>query len=118
MGRLKPDLLISDAQGRECAVIDAKYKRLRNSRERPNGVDRGDLYQLVAYLAGHDVPFGALAYPAAEDDEARAADFGPWRAGSGQQVGFLRFPAEEARCIAELRTVMDMAQPTRVGVSY
>jgi hypothetical protein len=75
MGRLKPDLLITDGQGRERAVIDAKYKRLRNSAERPNGVDRGDLYQLTAYLAGHDVSYGALAYPLA-DDSARAADLG------------------------------------------
>lgn len=106
MGRLKPDLLINDVRGRECAVIDAKYKRLRNSRERPNGVDRGDLYQLVAYLAGHHVSYGALAYPPANDDEARAAELGPWRAGSGQKVGFLRFPAEETGCIKEFRAVM------------
>lgn len=98
-------------------MIDAKYKRLRNSRERPNGVDRGDLYQLVAYLAGHDVPFGALAYPAAEDDEARAADLGPWRAGSGQRVGFLRFPAEEAGCIAEFRRVMAAVELTHTGLA-
>lgn len=115
MGRLKPDLLISDAQGRVCAVIDAKYKRLRNSRERPNGVDRGDLYQLVAYLAGHDVPFGALAYPAAGDDEARAADLGPWRAGSGQRVGFLRFPVEEAGCIDEFHRAIAAVEPTHAG---
>jgi 5-methylcytosine-specific restriction enzyme subunit McrC len=98
MGRLKPDLLISDAQGRECAVIDAKYKRLRNSRERPNGVDRGDLYQLVAYLAGHDVGRGALVYPPANADEAQAAELNPWRLGSAQAVEFLRFPASEAGC--------------------
>jgi 5-methylcytosine-specific restriction enzyme subunit McrC len=104
MGRLKPDILINDARGRECAVIDAKYKRLRNSAERPNGVDRGDLYQLIAYLAGHDVRYGALAYPPG-DDQARAADLGPWETASGQRVGFLRFPAEEAGCIAEFRAV-------------
>lgn len=102
MGRLKPDLLITDPRGREWAVIDAKYKRLRNSRERPNGVDRADLYQLTAYLAGHDVPYGALAYPPA-DDKARAVDLGPWRTASGQRVEFLRLPAGEANCVAEFR---------------
>ena len=111
MGRLKPDLLISDALGRECAVIDAKYKRLRNSAERPNGVDRGDLYQLVAYLAGHDVSYGALAYPPAEEDEARAADLGPWQAGSGQRVGFLRLSADETGCIEQLRAVVAAVEP-------
>lgn len=104
MGRLKPDLLILDAQGRERAVVEAKYKRLRDSAERPNGVDRGDLYQLTAYLAGHDAPYGALAYPPA-DDEARAAYFGPWRTASGQRVEFLRLPADEAGCIAEFRAI-------------
>jgi 5-methylcytosine-specific restriction enzyme subunit McrC len=104
MGRLKPDLVITDGKGREHAVIDAKYKRLRNSAERPNGVDRGDLYQLTAYLAGHDVSYGALAYPSG-DDQARAADLGPWQTSSGQRVEFLRLPAEEAQCIAEFRAI-------------
>lgn len=105
LGRLKPDLLIHDAEGRERAVIDAKYKRLRSSRERPSGVDRGDLYQLVAYLAGHDVPYGALAYPPAHGDEARAADLGPWQLASGQEAGFLRLPADEGACVAEIRAL-------------
>jgi 5-methylcytosine-specific restriction enzyme subunit McrC len=104
MGRLKPDLLIIDGQGRVRAVIDAKYKRLRTSAERPNGVDRGDLYQLTAYLAGHDVAYGALAYPPG-DDQARAADLGPWQTASGQRVDFLRLPAEEAQCIVDLRAI-------------
>ncbi len=104
MGRLKPDLVITDGQGREHAVIDAKYKRLRNSAERPNGVDRGDLYQLTAYLAGHAVSYGALAYPHG-DDQARAADLGPWQTASGQRVEFLRLPAGEAECIAEFRAI-------------
>lgn len=98
MGRLKPDLLISDEHGRECAVVDAKYERLRSLQERPHGVDRGDLYQLVAYLAGHEVGYGALIYPPADADEAQAADLSPWRLGSAQEVGFLRFPASEATC--------------------
>lgn len=102
LGRLKPDLLIHSNQNRECVVIDAKYKRLRDSPGRPNGVDRGDLYQLSAYLAGHNVRFGALAYPPA-DDVARAADLGPWRTTSGRQVAFLRFPASEDECVAEFQ---------------
>lgn len=106
MGRLKPDLLISDAQGRECAVIDAKYKRLRNSRERPNGVDRGDLYQLVAYLSGHAVAQGALVYPPAHADESQAANLSPWRLMSGQAVEFLRFPAVEEMCVEAFKSLV------------
>ena len=103
MGRLKPDLLILDGQGRERAVLDAKYKRLRSSAERPTGVDRGDLYQLTAYLVGHGVPYGALAYPPGQgDDEALAGDRGPWHLSEGQQVEFLRLPAKEEQCVSEL----------------
>ncbi|HST69124.1 MAG TPA: hypothetical protein VLI94_05655 [Solirubrobacterales bacterium] len=108
MGRLKPDLLILDDQGRERAVIDAKYKRLRASAERPHGVDRGDLYQLAAYLAGHDVTYGALAYPPGEDtDRALAADGGPWSIREHQEVEFLRLPAGEDSCVAALRARLD-----------
>lgn len=112
LGRLKPDLLISDERGRERAVIDAKYKRLRNSMERPHGVDRGDLYQLIAYIAGHEVEYGALIYPPADADEAQAADLSPWRLGSGQEAGFLRFPASEAACIAAFGSLMVGVGPT------
>ena len=108
MGRLKPDLLISNGQGGESAVIDAKYKRLRNSQERPHGVDRGDLYQLIAYLAGHDVARGALVYPPADADDAQAANRGPWRLGSGQDVEFLRFPASEADCVRAFRSLASL----------
>ena len=111
IGRLKPDLLIFDHRGHEHSVLDAKYKRLRSSPERPHGVDRGDLYQLVAYLAGHDVPYGALIYPPADADEAQAADLSPWRLGSGQEVGFLRFPASEAPCIAAFSSLMAGVRP-------
>lgn len=113
IGRLKPDLLISDRRGRERAVLDAKYKRLRSSAERPNGVDRGDLYQLTAYLAGHDVTYGALVYPPG-DDEARAADLGPWQTTSGQRVEFLRLPADEEECIAKFRTVAAVVESSNV----
>ena len=111
MGRLKPDLLLRNSQGRESAVVDAKYKRLRNSQERPYGVDRGDLYQLVAYLAGHQVRYGALVYPPSDSDEAGAADLGPWRLDSGQEVGFLRFPAGEEDCVAAFRALRGSERP-------
>jgi 5-methylcytosine-specific restriction enzyme subunit McrC len=116
MGRLKPDLLISDENGDERAVIDAKYKRLRRSQERPHGVDRGDLYQLVAYLSGHEAPYGALVYPPADADEAKAADLSPWRLGSGQEVGFLRFPAGEAGCVEAFGSLLSARQPRATAI--
>jgi 5-methylcytosine-specific restriction enzyme subunit McrC len=104
IGRLKPDLLISDRRGHERTVLDAKYKRLRSSAERPHGVDRGDLYQLAAYMSGHEVSLGALAYPPAPNDQATGADLGPWRLASGQIVEFVRLPSTEAECIEQLHS--------------
>lgn len=119
MGRLQPDLLILDDQGRERAVIDAKYKRLRDSAERPHGVDRGDLYQLAAYLAGHDAPYGALAFPPGEAaDQALAADGGPWSLGGDQQVQFLRLPAEEKPCVSELQAQLSRGPQPGTAHSY
>lgn len=107
LGRLKPDILIRDADGRLRAVIDAKYKRLRSWAGSPSGVDRGDLYQLAAYLAGHDVPIGVLAYPPSDGDEARAHSAGPWLTRSGQTTRFERFSATASEAAEELRVLLD-----------
>lgn len=117
IGRLKPDLLIRDRAQRPFAVIDAKYKRLRDRREQPHGVDRGDLYQLAAYLAGHPVGYGALAYPPSADDEATAARFAPWRTQSRQLVDFVRLPASEHDCVAALRDLIDRTASVKAGTA-
>jgi 5-methylcytosine-specific restriction enzyme subunit McrC len=106
LGRLKPDALVR-RQGRVVAVIDAKYKRLVNTRERPDGVDRGDLYQLVSYLArfGSDgeTP-GALVYPRDPDqhDLSTAEVHDPWRSAVGNPVRFLRLSLDPNDAIAQL----------------
>jgi 5-methylcytosine-specific restriction enzyme subunit McrC len=102
LGRLKPDILIRDPAGALVAVIDAKYKRLRSWRGSPSGVDRGDLYQLTSYLSGHNVPFGALAYPPHDSDEAKADLDGPWSTRESQHVWFARIPADVAEATREL----------------
>ena len=95
MGRLKPDILVRDRSGNLTAVIDAKYKRLRAWQGSPHGVDRGDLYQLAAYLAGHpEVKVGALAYPEFPGDEAPAASYGPWQTALDHNVVFARFSSQ------------------------
>jgi 5-methylcytosine-specific restriction enzyme subunit McrC len=48
IGRLKPDLLIRDGDG-AFAVLDTKYKQLRDTAHRPRGIEPGDLYQIAAY---------------------------------------------------------------------
>lgn len=106
LGRLKPDLVIRKGE-HDVAVVDAKYKRLNGDVRRPNGVDRGDLYQLAAYLAGHEVAFGALAYPpSAEGDSANAEKYGPWALSGGEVARFVRLSAEEDQCVTELKELV------------
>lgn len=103
MGRLKPDILIRDREGRLTAVIDAKYKRLRSWRGSPHGVDRGDLYQLTSYLMAHpEAKIGVLAYPDYEGDQAPAASDGPWATGFGHGVAFTRVAPTVDRACADL----------------
>ncbi len=102
LGRLSQDILIRDPNGGLAGVIDAKYKRLRSWRDSPSGVDRGDLYQLTSYLSGHDVPFGALAYPPNDNDQATADLDGPWSTREGQHVRFIRIPADATKATRDL----------------
>jgi 5-methylcytosine-specific restriction enzyme subunit McrC len=107
IGRLKPDVIISDGD-RVVAVLDAKYKRLRNTPERPNGVDRADLYQLVAYAMRFDPRVvAALIYPMTpgEDPVSTAEGSGPWRS-DRHTFAFtrLRLTREDAR--ADIRELV------------
>lgn len=107
LGRLKPDILVRDPSGALCAVVDAKYKRLRSWQGSPSGVDRGDLYQLTSYLSGHDVPLGALAYPPHDTDQAMAEVDGPWLTRTGQQARFGRVPPTAADAVRVLRALVE-----------
>lgn len=102
MGRVKPDVLVLRGR-RTAAVIDAKYKRLAFSPERPNGVDQADLYQLAAYASRYEPEqVAALVYPRDGDsDPARAEELGPWRGGEETFV-FRRLPTDAAGCRDEL----------------
>lgn len=106
MGRLKPDILVRRA-GQVVAVIDAKYKRLVNTQERQEGVDRGDLYQLVSYLARFaprgKAP-GALVYPLDPDQQSlsTAEAHGPWRSAVGNTVRFVRLALDPADATTQL----------------
>jgi 5-methylcytosine-specific restriction enzyme subunit McrC len=102
IGRLKPDI-IARADGETVAVIDAKYKLLANSRERPSGVDPADLYQIVAYAMRFKPTNGAaLVYPEADaaDDRASpsyAQSYGPWLTG-GRTIAFMQTPTDVRGC--------------------
>lgn len=113
LGRIKPDLLILGPDGRPEIVIDAKYKRLRSWLGSPSGVDRGDLYQLAAYLFGHPHASGMLAYPEHATDEAIADTRGPWIAASGQRVTFARVPVHRDAATEWLSQLVAPAEPDR-----
>ncbi|WP_081474367.1 5-methylcytosine restriction system specificity protein McrC [Gordonia alkanivorans] len=109
LGRLLPDITVGPASS-PLAIIDAKYKRLTNDRRDP---DRGDLYQLAAYLAtnskaGLPPPLGLLAYPATSemDLDVRAEALGPWKTSQGNIVHFMRLPTEQTLCAAALRAIV------------
>ena len=102
MGRLKPDVLVMRGD-RAIAVIDAKYKRLAFSPQRPNGVDTADLDQLAAYASRYEPEHvAALVYPHDSGAEAaRAEALSPWRAGDETFV-FRRLPTDAAACREEI----------------
>lgn len=107
IGRLKPDILIRGVDGHVRAVIDAKYKRLRSWSGSSSGVDRGDLYQLAAYLSGHDTALGMLAYPPHAFDQATAHIDGPWTIAAGETARFERIPATVDEATNALSILVD-----------
>ncbi|PWG12311.1 restriction endonuclease [Streptomyces sp. V2] len=55
--RMKPDLVLYDADGAPCAVVDAKYKA-----EKRGGYPDADLYQMLAYCTALGLREGHLVY--------------------------------------------------------
>jgi 5-methylcytosine-specific restriction enzyme subunit McrC len=108
IGRLKPDVLVFD-RDLPLAVIDAKYKRVHDSRERPAGVDQADLYQLVAYATRFKPSaISALAYPEAEVDQSRsstAVDLSPWR-DDEHAYAFITLPVTASECRQSLEALL------------
>jgi len=110
LGRLKPDVLAYD--GPTAAVVaDAKYKRLEDRwPDRPQGIDRADLYPLTSYLARYSPDgeaLGILVYPRddAQQRVATAEASGPWALQAGGQVRFLRLGVRLQEAVEELRDV-------------
>lgn len=115
MGRLKPDILVISG-GAVHTVIDAKYKRLLNTRERPNGVEQADLYQLVSYsLRFRPSRLSMLAYPLDPDDEnsevSTAELHGPWLSDE-REFEFRRLPVDVEGCRAALASRLFAAPDT------
>jgi 5-methylcytosine-specific restriction enzyme subunit McrC len=110
LGRLKPDVLILEGDS-IVAIIDAKYKRLIDSRDRPAGIDQSDLYQLAAYaMRFRPERVAALVYPRSQDDGgfalSTAEAFGPWRGEDRNTFLFRRLPTSPEECRTELTALL------------
>jgi len=94
------------------AVIDAKYKRLVSSRERPKGVDQADLCQLCGIRDPLQAsrPFGAClpAHRRGAGPHEHCERLGPWSR-DGQTLAFKRLPTTVEECRAAVATLV--AQP-------
>jgi 5-methylcytosine-specific restriction enzyme subunit McrC len=109
IGRLKPDLLIR-ADEKVIAVLDAKYKRLQDSPQRPRGIEPADLYQIAAYALRHGPDQGAaLLYPLPPDstdvEPSYAERHGPWRSEAGD-ISFRRLPVDVDGCCSALSSLL------------
>lgn len=106
LGRIRPDIIVHDAQRHVRLVLDAKYKRLVANAYRPEGVDRADLYQLTSYLAASPArAIGALLYPPDDDhlELSIAEAEAPWHTESGATLHFKRLDRERAGVIHALQ---------------
>lgn len=103
LGRLKPDALVRD--GERNIVVDAKYKSLRSNWYRRQGVEREDLYQLVAYLSRFASAAGEalLVYPAESGPIPQVIADGPWRLGTSHILRFIALPVEAEQAVIALR---------------
>ena len=113
LGRLIPDIVVWDGT-ETVAVVDAKYKRLRNRRpDRPAGIDREDLYQLASYLSRYAATgeaAGMLLYPLDPDQEqlSTAEASGPWRTQARGSVWFRRVPVAPDDAVPALAALLSV----------
>ena len=114
-GSLRPDIIISDHQGRCRAIADAKYKTTRINTRNRTGVLTDDLYQLSAYLSGFGDPAsrldGFLIYPADADGQVtrRFAPKNPWKLASAP-LRRLWFVSTDSKPNADVGTLNESEQ--------
>lgn len=60
----KPDLILRDRTGRTRAIIDTKWKLLKDPADARHGVGQNDVYQMMAYARIYRCPRLTLLYPA------------------------------------------------------
>lgn len=117
LGRLIPDVLVRSGL-ETVAIVDAKYKPLRNRTAAQDGVMREDRYQLGTYLAALGnarKATGMLAYPAEVDEKtglvlesdrapfSRAEQDGPWLTADRDTMLMRRLPVEVDGCVTALQ---------------
>ncbi|MEJ7786744.1 MAG: hypothetical protein WKF96_18230 [Solirubrobacteraceae bacterium] len=112
LGRIRPDIVVHDEDGRVKLVLDAKYKRLVANKHRPGAVTRADLYQLTTYMATTPAgALGALLYPPDDDhpDPAIAEAEGPWHTESKATLEFKRLSRDRRQVIDSMKELANAA---------
>ena len=59
--RLRPDIVLRN--GNECIIVDTKWKRLKNDKNKNYGISQADMYQMYAYAREFETPYVCLIYP-------------------------------------------------------
>ena len=59
--RLRPDIVLRN--GNKCIIVDTKWKRLKNDKNKNYGISQADMYQVYAYAREFETPYVCLIYP-------------------------------------------------------
>ena len=59
--RLRPDIVLRN--GNKCIIVDTKWKRLKNDKNKNYGISQADMYQMYAYAREFETPYVCLIYP-------------------------------------------------------
>lgn len=111
IGTLIPDAILfhhGDVRG----IIDAKYKPIHPSTNAPQGPQREDLYQMVAYLGRYmsrlSGKVGVLVYPfdPAKPSVSFAEAHSPWSLSEREKVIFIAIPHKADLAVGSLKVVL------------
>jgi len=110
IGRLKPDLVLADADGRPALIIDTKWKDLAG-----RAPSSADLYQIHAYAAHWQCAETLLLLPAQGEHPTRSylVNHDPAKR---VRVGFIRIHRDDATALADLAELIAATASTSTTI--